>query len=93
MINFCFGYQADLKSHGVDADAVFNILAKARDDKSSRFFPNLPRNAHVKAARVKLPYSFFHAPYAPCSKRRCHGVADGFLDWGKGCGWAASGPP
>ena len=64
---------------------LYSISSPKRgNDKTARFFPHLPRNAHVKAARVKLTDSLFITPDTTGGKWRCHGVADGFLNRRKG---------
>src|SRR5260221_10849513 len=85
MVHLSFGYQADLETHGVNADAIFNVFAKTGNYKAACFFPNLTGYAHIKAARMKLPYSFFITPYAASSKWRGHRVTDSFLNRGEGC--------
>ena len=73
MVNLGIGYQADLKPCRMDADAVFNILARAGNDKAASLFPYLARYTHIKAARVKLADAFFIAPDTAGGKRGGHG--------------------
>ena len=63
MIDFCFGDQANLKTHFMDTDAILNIFTQAGNDKASCLFPNLPRDPHIKATWMELPDTLFITAY------------------------------
>src|SRR4051812_20949847 len=63
----------------MDADAVFNVLPRAGDDKAAHRLPHLARYTHVKTARVKLADTFFITPDTTGGERGGHAVADGLL--------------
>ena len=60
MINLRIGDQANFKAHGIYADAEFNIFTQPGNNKAACLFPHLPRYAHIKTARMKLPDGLFY---------------------------------